>query len=840
MKCRSRKHLSRQFTVNAKAPNTLRLDPTRTVTLRRHFVTQLRKKFAILKGRLMKLVVDEDAFGLKQVAVVNSNPDGCNQYTGPECGKSGQYSKHQVQSAISKVKSLPSSKRDISRLGDTDQVSVEIGGLRGTRDANPTNFGRAPYDAFDVIELDPTKDVIHCSQSTVVRQGVIDKLLSGEFEREPGILKSSNGEYTIVDGHHRAVAEVLATGKIRARVTEMKAGGLARYSPREAFKRPTVTNDFNPDQARGPDGRFVGAGSPSSVFLPGNSARPHHEVQEHELFHDVQAHELLRPTVREAIAGFRASVGKRLTDYVDRAPGGRYVREKLAQFNAALKSRYGEKTMGRIVKAAAALSWGVTIGSSLMGTPIPVPSGAVMMAGVALAESHLQLRRGLKAIGVTNAFNADQLRDEHGRWVSDVSSDTVAKLMNDPDKLFISSSRFTLRDIDISKVSHQTGWQQTGHSKTEGPIIVDVDAFSKDGAQPLDGNHRLAEARSRGEKTIRAFVGDLVANEVDISAEAERLLRDLVMAGHRDDGSYVIPISDIRGHDEGANPRSLAHRFDDVPPLLVEPDGTLVDGHHRLSALKAGGVRHARVTVGYLPQGKGAPTANRFQFSTSPQKLEQFQQWLRQQYSDLLTGPGDEDLWRRYADAGYRKGAGRAFDDTKRMRAAAPAPPGRKTQADYDAGTRDEFLRSTFAQPVSVERVQMLASRSFDDLENVTGDLSARLSRSLGDGLVQGQSPRDLAREMAEDLDLSQGRAETIARTEIIRAHSEGQLDALEKMGVAEVGVQVEVLSTDDGRQCAECSYLAGTILDIDDARGMIPVHPNCRCCFVPVVPGLD
>src|SRR5512142_621945 len=49
----------------ANVRNPLRLDPTRTITLRRAFATQLRKAFSGLKVAVLKLIQDEDALGLK-------------------------------------------------------------------------------------------------------------------------------------------------------------------------------------------------------------------------------------------------------------------------------------------------------------------------------------------------------------------------------------------------------------------------------------------------------------------------------------------------------------------------------------------------------------------------------------------------------------------------------------------------------------------------------------------------------------------------------------------------------------------------------------------------------
>ena len=227
--------------------------------------------------------------------------------------------------------------------------------------------------------------------------------------------------------------------------------------------------------------------------------------------------------------------------------------------------------------------------------------------------------------------------------------------------------------------------------------------------------------------------------------------------------------------------------------------------------------------------------AGRYAFQTSPEKVKLFQAWLRAQMEAVLTSKREEELWRRYAEAGYRKGAGRAFDDAKR--GDRIKAEGAQKMEGY-RGTRDEFLRSSFGQPVAVEKVKLLAGRSFDDLKNVTADMSTRMSRTLTDGLVEGKGPRQVAVDLARDVDVSEERALVIARTEIIRAHAEGQLDAFDSLGVEELGVEVEWSTAGDGRVCPECESFEGTVYESTaDARGLIPAHPNCRCAFIPRLP---
>jgi hypothetical protein len=35
---------------------------------------------------------------------------------------------------------------------------------------------------------------------------------------------------------------------------------------------------------------------------------------------------------------------------------------------------------------------------------------------------------------------------------------------------------------------------------------------------------------------------------------------------------------------------------------------------------------------------------------------------------------------------------------------------------------------------------------------------------------------------------------------------------------------------------CEKCQDLEGKVFTTEEARGVIPVHPNCRCCWVSVI----
>lgn len=210
------------------------------------------------------------------------------------------------------------------------------------------------------------------------------------------------------------------------------------------------------------------------------------------------------------------------------------------------------------------------------------------------------------------------------------------------------------------------------------------------------------------------------------------------------------------------------------------------------------------------------------------QKLEEFRKWLEAE-TQLDIEAIDDAFWEEYIREGYERGAGRAFDQVNKTGLAT-----RTSTLDFLKGRKSQFLTTTLQGPESVSKLKLLVSRTFSDIKGADDQFKSSLRRVLADGLVEGRNPRDIAREVRRVTDISKRKAETIARTEIIRAHAEGQLVALEELGVTEVGVMVEWLVTDDERLCPRCRPMAGVILKIKEARGKIPLHPNCRCTWVP------
>lgn len=211
------------------------------------------------------------------------------------------------------------------------------------------------------------------------------------------------------------------------------------------------------------------------------------------------------------------------------------------------------------------------------------------------------------------------------------------------------------------------------------------------------------------------------------------------------------------------------------------------------------------------------------------EKVDAFMGWLRDQEDsevlEIVAREGGTIIQRTpwqnlYVRRAYQKGVEHADRSL--------------TQAGMDVP--DEPIRLVFQKPVHAEKLALLFERNFQELYGIAQATNQQVSRMLADGLAQGQNPRTIASRINDRVDnIGITRSRTLARTEIIRAHAESTLTRFEEFGVDEVGVLAEFSTAGDARVCPICEGLEGTIYPVDEARGLIPAHPRCRCAWLPV-----
>jgi SPP1 gp7 family putative phage head morphogenesis protein len=219
-----------------------------------------------------------------------------------------------------------------------------------------------------------------------------------------------------------------------------------------------------------------------------------------------------------------------------------------------------------------------------------------------------------------------------------------------------------------------------------------------------------------------------------------------------------------------------------------------------------------------------------FTFTTSPAKVAQFMAWLRKQEAQGILGirqgtpveAAARTAWTNvYVESAYQKGLSRGVSALKKG-GVKVAP---------------SFIDSAFRRPIHADRLGLIYTRTFSELDGITKEMDRQISRVLTQGVADGLAPGQIAAKINNRIDaIGITRARTLARTEIINAHADATLNTFSEAGIAGVEVESEFVTAGDDDVCPECAELEGKTYTIDEARGVIPVHPNCRCAWVPVV----
>lgn len=239
-----------------------------------------------------------------------------------------------------------------------------------------------------------------------------------------------------------------------------------------------------------------------------------------------------------------------------------------------------------------------------------------------------------------------------------------------------------------------------------------------------------------------------------------------------------------------------------------------------------------------------------FVFSTTAQKVDAFMAWLRQmeevegsiKTKTLSTqlGASLNPIWaNKYLLDSYERGVSRAQQELK---AAGFDIPDLRVVGG---------MKTLLSTPMHLDRLGILYSRAFTELKGITEAMDKQLSIILTKGLMDGVGPRQIATLLTRtitgpdgDLGITDSigryipaarRAEMLARTEIIRAHHIATVQEYKNWGAAGVKVEVE-WQTAGYNVCPQCSRLSGKVFTLTEIETMIPAHPNCRCCAVPVV----
>ena len=273
--------------------------------------------------------------------------------------------------------------------------------------------------------------------------------------------------------------------------------------------------------------------------------------------------------------------------------------------------------------------------------------------------------------------------------------------------------------------------------------------------------------------------------------------------------------------------------FDTCVDAIHDPPEVTREDAQRICGKWQQRIEGERAMDAYQGINISPPTRGAFDFPSDEQKVRAFMEWLEEQVDRgiLETHLVDREVaaaaqWQNvYLRSAYEKGV---------------------THADaalVDAGVipPSQTVEAVFRVPQHADAAGLIYTRSYRELRGVTEAMGQEISRVLAEGITQGQNPRRMATAINDRVDkVGLHRARLIARTETVRAHNEGALNRYADVRDRIEGVRalVEFTTAGDDRVCPECSALEGSVWDVDSARGEIPVHPNCRCAWLPVPAG--
>lgn len=200
--------------------------------------------------------------------------------------------------------------------------------------------------------------------------------------------------------------------------------------------------------------------------------------------------------------------------------------------------------------------------------------------------------------------------------------------------------------------------------------------------------------------------------------------------------------------------------------------------------------------------------------------VARFDTWLDDAMEREVLSKYDGDT---YIEHGYLKGVQNADIGLKNSGIVDPESP--------------DNLQAVIRRPVHRRELDRIYTQAYQSLDGITDAAANQMRRELAEGLGQGQNPRKIARSLTDRVEkVGRTRATVLARTEVIRAHSESTLTRFESVaGDVSVTVKAEWLTAGDRRVCPDCAALEGNEYKIEEARGMLPLHPQCRCTWRPL-----
>lgn len=212
---------------------------------------------------------------------------------------------------------------------------------------------------------------------------------------------------------------------------------------------------------------------------------------------------------------------------------------------------------------------------------------------------------------------------------------------------------------------------------------------------------------------------------------------------------------------------------------------------------------------------------------TPRQQLDELKRWIDELFDRHLyrnVTATNESWTAQYVRAAYEKGAATAYN-TAVAAAGQPVVPAQRAIWIKSLNRRYE------------ENQDMIVDQAVANLDGIGDAVRSWIVKDAGVVIRRKGKVSEIQKIIRNIFDnIVSNKAVAEVSDMVVGAHAEGQLDALEDLGVPQVAIEAEWVTARDNKVCPRCKERDGQIYSIEEARGLIPLHRRCRCAFVAVV----
>lgn len=210
------------------------------------------------------------------------------------------------------------------------------------------------------------------------------------------------------------------------------------------------------------------------------------------------------------------------------------------------------------------------------------------------------------------------------------------------------------------------------------------------------------------------------------------------------------------------------------PPILPgnPKDPTGVDRLER-SAMKDFARRMKKIGNAYADSLERIPTSlavnAKYEYLLDPMLLNMILNDASLLVDSVLLEGDQNNLWltEGYIEPAVTRGAAQAYANLSQ-------------QSAVYAASRESFQALLLSAPYQ-RRLSLVYARVFEEMKGFTAEIKRDMARVLTDGVGRGLNPREVARNLRDQVGIESRRANTIARTEITTALRRARWDEAEE-----------------------------------------------------------